>query len=65
MWLFHRNPRHLDKKERTHLVLLFECASELKQAYDLQERLTHIFDEVLCSNRIHTMGFILRSKCAG
>jgi transposase len=44
MWLFRRNPQDLKDEERESLELLFECAPDLKQAYDLRERLTSIFE---------------------
>jgi transposase len=44
MWLFRRNPEELEKEERERLGLLFECAPDLKQAYDLREELTAIFE---------------------
>jgi transposase len=44
MWLFRRDPKDLDKEERERLALLFECAPDLKRAYDLRENLTGIFE---------------------
>jgi transposase len=44
MWLFRRDPKELDQEEQERLGLLFECAPELKQAYDLRESLTAIFE---------------------
>ena len=44
MWLFRRDPDEVSEEERRRLGLLFECAPELKQAYDLREQLTAIFD---------------------
>jgi transposase len=44
MWLFRRDPQGLDEEERERLALLFECAPELKRAYDLREKLTGVFD---------------------
>jgi transposase len=44
MWLFRRDPEELDKEERERLALLFECAPDLKRAYDLREKLTGIFE---------------------
>lgn len=44
MWLFRRDPQELDKEEGKRLALLFECAPDLKQAYDLREELTGIFE---------------------
>ena len=44
MWLFRRDPQELDKEEGEQLALLFECAPDLKQAYDLREKLTGIFE---------------------
>lgn len=44
MWLFRRDPQDLEKEEQERLGLLFECAPDLKQAYDLREELTAIFE---------------------
>lgn len=44
MWLFRRDPQQLNGAERERLALLFECAPDLKQAYDLREQLTAIFE---------------------
>jgi transposase len=44
MWLFRSDPDELDEEERQRLALLFECAPDLKQAYDLREQLTAIFE---------------------
>jgi len=44
MWLFRRDPEDLDKQERERLALLFECAPDLKRAYELREKLTGIFE---------------------
>jgi len=44
MWLFRRNRQDLDHEEQQRLGLLFECAPDLKQAYDLREQLTAIFE---------------------
>jgi transposase len=44
MWLFRRDPSELEEEERKQLALLFECAPDLKQAYDLREGLTAIFE---------------------
>ena len=44
MWLFRRDPKELDKEEHERLALLFECAPDLKRAYDLRENLTGIFE---------------------
>lgn len=44
MWLFRRDPKDLDKEEGERLALLFECAPDLKRAYDLRENLTGIFE---------------------
>lgn len=44
MWLFRRNSEDLDQEERERLALLFECAPDLKRAYDLREELTAIFE---------------------
>jgi transposase len=44
MWLFRRDPEELDKEERERLALLFECAPDLKRAYDLREQMTALFE---------------------
>ncbi|MCI0661623.1 MAG: ISL3 family transposase [Acidobacteria bacterium] len=44
MWLFRRDPQELSKEDRKRLALLFECAPDLKRAYELREQLTAIFD---------------------
>jgi transposase len=44
MWLFRRDPADLNQEEQQLLELLFECASDLKRAYDLREELTTIFE---------------------
>jgi transposase len=44
MWLFRRDSQELSKEERKQLALLFECAPDLKRAYELREQLTTIFD---------------------
>ena len=44
MWLFRRDPQGLEKEEKERLELLFECAPDLKQAHQLREELTAIFE---------------------
>jgi transposase len=44
MWLFRRDPQELEKEEQERLELLFECAPDLKQAHQLREELTQIFE---------------------
>ncbi|MFN0086322.1 MAG: ISL3 family transposase [Blastocatellia bacterium] len=44
MRLFRRDPQELEKEEKERLALLFECAPDLKQAYELREELTAIFE---------------------
>jgi len=44
MWSFRRDPEELDEQELGQLALLFECAPDLKRAYDLREELTGIFE---------------------
>jgi hypothetical protein len=55
MSLFRRDPEELDKEERERLALLFECAPDLKRAYDQREKLTGIFktdhNRTICSSR--------------
>jgi transposase len=46
MWLFRRNSQDLEQEEQQRLVLLFECAPDLKQAYVLREQLSAIFEAV-------------------
>jgi transposase len=63
MWLFRRNPQDLSDEERESLEL-FECAPDLKQAYDLRERLTSIFetDHTKESGRAAIKGWIQRVR---
>jgi hypothetical protein len=42
--LFRRDPEELEKEEQERLELLFECAPDLKQAHQLREELTAIFE---------------------
>ena len=60
MWLFRRDPEDLDDEERGRLELLFECAPDLKQAYDLRQELTAIFDadHTRSSGRIAIEGWV-------
>jgi transposase len=44
MWPFRKRPADLDADEQDRLTRLFEHALQLKQAYDLREQLTAIFD---------------------
>jgi transposase len=44
MWPFRKRKAALEKEERARLVGLFEQSPALKQAYDLREALTAIFD---------------------
>ena len=44
MWLFRRAPQELEEEEKQRLELLFECAPDLKQAHQLREELTAIFE---------------------
>jgi transposase len=44
MWLFRRAPQELEEEEKQRLELLFECAPEVKQAHQLREELTAIFE---------------------
>ena len=46
MWPFRKRPADLDAEEQDRLMRLFEHTPELKQAYDLREQLTTIFDTV-------------------
>jgi transposase len=47
MWALRKKPADLDGEERRTLRLLFRQAPKLKQAYDLQQQLTTIFDQPL------------------
>ena len=44
MWALRKKPADLDSEERHTLRLLFRYSPKLKQAYDLQQQLTAIFD---------------------
>jgi len=44
MWPFRAKPENLKDEQKQQLDLFFECAPELKNAYDLRESLTAIFD---------------------
>jgi transposase len=44
MWPFRRAPNDLTAEEKERLALLLEVAPDLRQAYDLREKLTAIFD---------------------
>lgn len=44
MWPFRRAPKDITPEEKERLALLLECAPDLRQAYDLREKLTAIFD---------------------
>jgi len=45
MWALRKKPADLDSEERRTLRLLFRYSPKLKQAYDLQQQLTAIFDQ--------------------
>lgn len=45
MWALRRKPADLNTEERRTLRLLFRYSPKLKQAYDLQQQLTAIFDQ--------------------
>lgn len=45
MWALRKKPADLDTEDRRTLRLLFRNAPKLKQAYDLQQQLTTIFDQ--------------------
>jgi transposase len=45
MWALRKKPADLDTEDRRTLRLLFRHAPQLKQAYDLQQQLTTIFDQ--------------------
>jgi len=44
MWPFRAKPENLKDEQKQQLDLFFECAPELKKAYDLRESLTAIFE---------------------
>lgn len=44
MWPFRRAAKDLTAEEKERLALLLEAAPDLRQAYDLREKLTAIFD---------------------
>lgn len=44
MWPFRRNAAELDPEQRAAVALLLECAPDLRQAYNLREELSAIFD---------------------
>lgn len=44
MWPFRRNAADLDPEQQEAVALLLECAPDLRQAYDLREELSAIFD---------------------
>jgi transposase len=45
MWALRKKPADLNTEERRTLRLLFRSSPKLKQAYDLQQQLTGIFDQ--------------------
>jgi len=45
MWALRKKPVDLNTEERRTLRFLFRCSPNLKQAYDLQQQLTGIFDQ--------------------
>jgi transposase len=45
LWALRKKPTDLTPEERRTLRLLFRYSPELKQAYDLQQQLTDIFDQ--------------------
>jgi transposase len=47
LWALRKNPADLTTEERRLLRLLFRYSPQLKQAYDLQQQLTAIFDQHL------------------
>ncbi|MBL8208445.1 MAG: transposase [Blastocatellia bacterium] len=44
MWPFRRAPQDLMAEEKERLALVLDCAPDLRQAYDLREKLTAIFE---------------------
>jgi len=44
MWPFRHNAADLDPEQEEAVALLLECAPDLRQAYDLREELSAIFD---------------------
>jgi transposase len=47
MWAFRKNPQDLRPEERQVLRKLFQHAPQLKQAYDLRQQLTSLFEQPL------------------
>jgi transposase len=51
LWAFRKNPQDLQPEERQVLKRLFRHAPRLKQAYDLREQLTAIFEQHLSKDQ--------------
>jgi hypothetical protein len=47
MWAFRKKPQDLKPEERQVLRKLFQHAPQLKQAYDLRQQLTALFEQSL------------------
>jgi transposase len=45
LWAFRKNPNNINEEEKIILERLFSYSNQLKQAYDLRNELTSIFDE--------------------
>jgi transposase len=51
LWAFRKNPQDLQPEERRVLKRLFRYAPQLKQAYDLREQLTAIFEQPISKDQ--------------
>jgi transposase len=54
MWAFRKEKQDLTSEERKALALLFRLSPNLKRAYDLQNRLTNIFEQNLALQTART-----------
>jgi len=45
MWVLRKNKEHLSPEEKVQLDFLFSLSPQLKEAYQLRESLTHLFNE--------------------
>jgi transposase len=54
LWALRKKPSNLTAEDRRLLRLLFRYSPELKQAYDLQQQLTAIFDQHISPARAKT-----------
>ena len=51
MWAFRKNPQDLQSEERQVLKRLFRSAPQLKQAYDLRQQLSAIFEQPISKSQ--------------